>query len=106
MEAFQKFEELGAVIATAVEEARRIFERMRSYAVFRVAETIRVLGFIALAIVIFDFYPVTPIMLVLLAILNDFPIMMIAYDNVRVEKQPVRWDMPKALARFLDWAAG
>jgi H+-transporting ATPase len=87
-----------SVIAMAVEEARRIFERMRSYAVFRVAETIRVLGFIALAIVIFDFYPVTPIMLVLLAILNDFPIMMIAYDNVRVEKQPVRWDMLEALA--------
>ncbi len=33
-----------SVIATAVEEARKIFERMRSYAVFRIAETIRVLG--------------------------------------------------------------
>ena len=87
-----------SVIATAVEEARKIFERMRSYAVFRVAETIRVLGFIALAIVVFDFYPVTPIMLVLLAILNDFPIMMIAYDNVPVAERPVRWDMPRALA--------
>ena len=70
-----------SVIATAVEEARKIFARMRSYASFRVAETIRVLGFIALAIIIFDFYPVTPIMLVLLAILNDFPIMMIAKDD-------------------------
>jgi len=87
-----------AVIAAAVEEARKIFERMRSYAVFRIAETIRVLGFIALAIVIFDFYPVTPIMLVLLAILNDFPIMMIAYDNVRVAERPVRWEMGRVLA--------
>ncbi|ODV12984.1 MAG: plasma-membrane proton-efflux P-type ATPase [Rubrivivax sp. SCN 70-15] len=87
-----------AVIASAVEEARRIFERMRSYAVFRIAETIRVLGFIALAIVIFDFYAVTPIMLVLLAILNDFPIMMIAYDRVRVAERPVRWEMGRVLA--------
>jgi len=86
-----------AVIAAAVAEARRIFERMRSYAVFRIAETIRVLGFVALAIVIFNFYPVTPIMLVLLAILNDFPIMMIAYDNVRVAERPVRWEMPRVL---------
>jgi len=86
-----------AVIAAAVAEARRIFERMRSYAVFRIAETIRVLGFIALAIVIFDFYPVTPIMLVLLAILNDFPIMMIAYDNVRIAERPVRWEMGRVL---------
>jgi len=87
-----------AVTATAVEEARKIFARMRSYAVFRVAETIRVLGFIALAILVFDFYPVTPIMLVLLAVLNDFPIMMIAYDNVRIAERPVRWEMPRALA--------
>ena len=87
-----------SVIATAVEEARKIFARMRSYAVFRIAETIRVLGFIAAAIIVFDFYPVTPIMLVLLAMLNDFPIMMIAYDNVRVAQRPVRWEMPRVLA--------
>ena len=30
-----------AVIATAIEEARRIFERMTSYAIYRIAETIR-----------------------------------------------------------------
>ena len=87
-----------SVIATAVEEARKIFERMRSYAVFRIAETIRVLGFIAAAIIVFDFYPVTPIMLVLLAVLNDFPIMMIAYDKVRVAERPVRWEMNRVLA--------
>jgi len=87
-----------SVIATAVEEARKIFERMRSYAVFRIAETIRVLGFIAAAIIVFNFYPVTPIMLVLLAVLNDFPIMMIAYDNVRVAERPVRWEMQRVLA--------
>ena len=87
-----------SVIVTAVEEARKIFARMRSYAVFRIAETIRVLGFITLSIIIFDFYPVTPIMLVLLAVLNDFPIMMIAYDNVRVAPRPVRWVMSQVLA--------
>ncbi len=87
-----------SVIVTAVEEARKIFARMRSYAVFRIAETIRVLGFITLSIIIFDFYPVTPIMLVLLAVLNDFPIMMIAYDNVRVAARPVRWVMSRVLA--------
>jgi len=87
-----------AVIVTAVEEARKIFARMRSYAVFRIAETIRVLGFITLAIIVFDFYPVTPIMLILLAVLNDFPIMMIAYDNVRVAERPVKWVMSRVLS--------
>jgi H+-transporting ATPase len=86
-----------SVISQAVEEARRIFERMTSYATFRIAETIRVLLFMTLSILVFDFYPVTAVMIVLLAVLNDFPIMMIAYDNVRVARQPVRWDMHRVL---------
>jgi H+-transporting ATPase len=86
-----------SVIASSVEEARRIFERMTSYAIFRIAETIRVLAFMTLSILAFDFYPVTAIMIVLLAVLNDFPIMMIAYDNAKVATKPVRWDMTRVL---------
>jgi len=86
-----------SVIARAMEEARKIFERMTSYAVFRIAETIRVLLFMTLSILVFNFYPVTAIMIVLLAILNDFPIMMIAYDNAPVTERPVRWDMHRVL---------
>jgi H+-transporting ATPase len=86
-----------SVIASAIEEARRIFERMTSYATFRIAETIRVLLFMTLSILIFDFYPVTAIMIVLLAVLNDFPIMMIAYDNTSVADKPVRWNMRRVL---------
>ncbi len=85
------------VITHAVEEARKIFERMNSYAVFRIAETIRVLFFMTLSILVFNFYPVTAVMIVLLAILNDFPIMMIAYDNARASELPVRWDMHQVL---------
>jgi H+-transporting ATPase len=86
-----------STITRAVEEARRIFGRMTSYATFRIAETVRVLTFIALSILVFNFYPVTPVMIVLLAILNDFPIMMIAYDNVTVSGKPVRWQMSRIL---------
>ncbi len=86
-----------SVITKGIEEARKIFERMLSYATFRIAETIRVLLFISSSIVIFNFYPVTAVMIVLLAILNDFPIMMIAYDNVPVAQHPVRWDMQRVL---------
>ena len=86
-----------SVIARAVEEARRIFERMTSYATYRIAETIRVLLFMTLSILVFNFYPVTAVMIVLLAILNDFSIMMIAYDNAPVAENPVRWDMHRVL---------
>jgi len=67
-----------SVITTAIDEARRIIERMTSYATYRIAATIRVLLFMTLPILIFDFYPVTAIMIVLLAMLNDFPVMTIA----------------------------
>ena len=87
-----------SVITGAIEEARKIFERMTSYAIFRIAETIRVLLFMTLSILVFNFYPVTPVMIVLLAILNDFPIMMIAYDNAPVAERPVRWNMRHVLS--------
>jgi H+-transporting ATPase len=87
-----------SVTAAAIEEARRIFERMTSYATFRIAETIRVLMFMTLSILVFDFYPVTAIMIVMLALLNDFPIMMIAYDNAKVADRPLRWDMRRVLS--------
>ena len=86
-----------SIITDAIAEARRIFERMTSYATYRIAETIRVLLFMTLSILAYRFYPVTAIMIVLLAVLNDFPIMMIAYDNVAVAERPVRWDMRRVL---------
>jgi H+-transporting ATPase len=88
---------LGVIIG-AIEEARRIFERMLSYATFRIAETIRMVAFIGGAIIFLGFRPVTAIMVALLAILNDIPIMTIATDNTRTAREPVRWNMRWVLA--------
>ncbi len=81
------------VIVDAIEQARIVFERMKSYVIYRIAETVRILIFMTLSIVVFNFYPITAIMIILLALLNDIPIMTIAYDNTKVESKPVRWDM-------------
>jgi H+-transporting ATPase len=86
-----------SVIVDSIKESRKIFERMNSYAIFRIAETIRVLIFLTLTILIFNFYPLTAVTIVILAMLNDIPIMMIAYDNAKVSQRPVRWDMRKVL---------
>ncbi|BAF70041.1 plasma-membrane proton-efflux P-type ATPase [Nitratiruptor sp. SB155-2] len=85
------------VIVDAIKEARVIFERMKSYTIFRIAETIRIIVFMTLAIVVFNFYPLTAIMIIVLALLNDIPILAIAYDNTKVRKMPVRWDMHEML---------
>ncbi len=82
-----------SVIIDAIKESRKIFERMTNYAVYRIAETTRVLIFLSLSILIFNFYPLSAVMIVILALLNDMPIMTIAYDNVRVQEKPVRWNM-------------
>ena len=86
-----------SVIVRAVEEARRIFERMNSYAIYRIVETIRIMFFVVLAMVFFNFYPITAIMIILLALFNDVPIMAIAFDNTMVDPKPVRWDMRRVL---------
>jgi H+-transporting ATPase len=86
-----------SVVIDSIKESRKIFERMNSYAIFRIVETTRVLIFLTLTILIFNFYPLTAVMIVILAMLNDIPIMMIAYDNAKVFQRPVRWDMRKVL---------
>ncbi len=86
-----------SVITRAIEESRRIFERMNAYAIYRISETIRIMFFVVLAMVFFDFYPITAIMIILLAFFNDIPIMTIAYDRTGLETRPVRWDMPQVI---------
>lgn len=85
------------VINDAVKMARITFERMKGYTVYRIAETVRVILFMTLAIVVFNFYPVTALMIILLALLNDIPILTIAYDNTKVRKFPVKWDMKEVM---------
>jgi H+-transporting ATPase len=86
-----------SVIIDAIQESRRIFQRMNSYAIYRIAETLRVLLFMTLSILVFNFYPLTAVMIVMLALLNDGAILSIAYDNVRYKNQPEAWNMRMVL---------
>jgi H+-transporting ATPase len=86
-----------SVIIDAIKESRKIFQRMNSYAIYRIAETLRVLLFMTLSILIFNFYPVTAVMIVMLALLNDGAILAIAYDNVHYKNQPEAWNMRMVL---------
>jgi H+-transporting ATPase len=86
-----------SVIVDAIKESRKIFQRMNSYAIYRIAETLRVLFFMTLAILIFNFYPLTAVMIVMLALLNDGAILSIAYDNVHYKDKPEAWNMHMVL---------
>jgi H+-transporting ATPase len=97
-----------SVIIRAIETARQIFERMMSYTIYRIAMTMDVMFFVVLSMIIFptveiggkvtDFQPLTAVMIIILALLDDIPIMTIAYDNTLIDPKPVRWQMSRVLA--------
>jgi H+-transporting ATPase len=86
-----------SVINNAIDEARRIFGRITSYTIYRVALTMDIMFLVVLSTILLDFKPLTAIMIVILAILDDAPIMAIAYDNTEVAEKPIRWKMPRVL---------
>ncbi len=86
-----------SVVIDAIKESRRIFQRMNSYAIYRITETLRVLLFMTLSILVFNFYPVTAVMIVMLALLNDGAILSIAYDKVHYKDEPEAWNMRMVL---------
>ena len=60
-------------------------------------ETIRILVFTTLAILFFNSYPLTAVMIVFLALLNDGALISIAYDRTRTAPTPQAWNMSKIL---------
>jgi len=86
-----------SVIIEGIAEARRIFERMTSYVLYRIAMTIALMVFVVLASIYYHFFPFTAIMLIALALLDDVPIMTIAFDNASVPPQPVNWQLDRVL---------
>ncbi len=82
-----------SVIIDSIVESRKIFQRMINYSIYRISETLRLLFFVTLSIIVFQLYPITAIMIVLLALLNDLPILTISTDNVRYSAVPEKWDM-------------
>jgi H+-transporting ATPase len=86
-----------SVIIEGIAEARRIFERMMSYVLYRIAMTIAIMVFVVLASIYYHFFLLTAIMLIALALLDDVPIMTIAFDNASVPPQPVKWELDRVL---------
>jgi H+-transporting ATPase len=86
-----------SVINNAIDEARRIFGRITSYTIYRVALTMDIMFVVVLSTIFLDFAPLTAMMIVAMSLLDDLPIMTIAYDNTAVSATPIRWRMPRLL---------
>jgi H+-transporting ATPase len=86
-----------SVINSAIDEARRIFGRITSYTLYRVALTMDIMFLVVLSTIFLGFTPLTAAMIVIMSLLDDVPIMTIAYDNTPVSETPIRWQMPRIL---------
>ncbi|KAK8295522.1 hypothetical protein V6Z12_D05G069500 [Gossypium hirsutum] len=80
-----------SVIISAVLTSRAIFQRMKNYTIYAVSITIRIFGFMFIALIWkFDF---APFMVLIIAILNDGTIMTISKDRVKPSPQPDSWKL-------------
>ncbi|KAJ8447273.1 hypothetical protein Cgig2_013050 [Carnegiea gigantea] len=86
-----------SVIISAVLTSRSIFQRMKNYTIYAVSITIRiVMGFMLLAVIWkFDF---PPLMVLVIAILNDGTIMTISKDRVKPSPMPDHWNLNEIFA--------
>jgi H+-transporting ATPase len=86
-----------STIVNAIVGARQIFQRIMSYVHYRIAMTLDIMLLVVASVVFFEFQPLAAVMIVVLALLDDIPIMTIAYDNVAPSPKPERWDMHRVL---------
>ncbi|MDD5464681.1 MAG: HAD-IC family P-type ATPase, partial [Candidatus Moranbacteria bacterium] len=82
-----------AVIKDAIIEARKIFSRVYSYSVYRISESFRLIITIAILGIVYKTYPLTPIQLIILALLNDIPIISLAFNRVKAASIPAKIDV-------------
>jgi hypothetical protein len=57
--------------------------------------TVAIMVFVVLASIYYHFFPLTAIMLLALALLDDVPITTIAFNNASVPPQPVKWELDR-----------
>lgn len=77
-----------SVIKDAIVEARKIFVRLYNYSVYRISESFRIIITIAVIGLVYKVYPLTPVQLIVLAFLNDVPIISLAFDRVQTLMRP------------------
>lgn len=79
-----------STIVDGIKESRAIFQRMRSYAIYRITSTIHILIFFFCSILAYDF-TLPAKLLILIAVLNDIATLVIAVDNAKISKRPDKW---------------
>ncbi|OYV27601.1 MAG: hypothetical protein B7W98_01450 [Parcubacteria group bacterium 20-58-5] len=73
---------------TALIEARKIFFRLYNYSIYRISESFRLIVTALVLGLAIKGFPLTPVQIILLAFLNDIPIITLAFDRVKRVDRP------------------
>ncbi|KAF9334427.1 hypothetical protein BGZ91_010865 [Linnemannia elongata] len=79
-----------STIVDGILASRAIFQRMRSYALYRITSTVHFLMFFFVVILVFD-WTLPAKLLILICVLNDLATLVIAVDNAQISKMPDKW---------------
>lgn len=97
-----------SVMIDSIYRSRKIFQRMKNYAIYRIACSLQILVFLFITIMFYNpnffkaanqpemktsYFTINVIALVLIIILNDGTMITIAFDKVFVSKKPEKWNL-------------
>ncbi|KAF4618802.1 hypothetical protein D9613_009716 [Agrocybe pediades] len=86
-----------STIVHAIRQSRIIFQRMRNYAIYACAVTIRIV--VCFAVLAFTYkFDFPPFMILIIALLNDGTIMTLSLDRVLPSNTPDAWDLTEIFA--------
>ncbi|KAG0174749.1 hypothetical protein DFQ28_002391 [Apophysomyces sp. BC1034] len=80
---------LSAII-DGIKTSRKIFQRLQSYALYRISSTIHFLLFF-FVITLAEDWQMPPVFLILISVLNDAATLVMAVDNVSISLSPEQW---------------
>jgi H+-transporting ATPase len=79
-----------SVIRDAIIESRKIFARLYTYSLYRISESLRLIVTITILGLLYKLYPLTPLQIIVVALLNDIPIISLAGDRVKIATSPAK----------------
>jgi H+-transporting ATPase len=92
-------------IVSAIEDGRKIFQRMLTYTLNKIIKTVQVAFFLTVSFFVYRFFVTTPFDVILLLFANDFATMAIATDHVRFSNKPEKWNVRSLVGSSISLSA-
>ncbi|MBS0637486.1 MAG: plasma-membrane proton-efflux P-type ATPase [Verrucomicrobia bacterium] len=93
------------LLVDAIKLGRDVYRRMLTYTLNKIVKTAHITLFLVFGFFFYDIFITTPLLVMLLIFVNDFITMSLAYDIVRPQPTPCRWDIKFLLLTSISLAA-